>query len=134
MGIFGKKESKTLPLLSARTVKFAKGELQTHLWSSAGQSSRNQNKTHRANIIKVIDKHAPKKSDRYEGTAHLILDGDRVLVEMFGLTVDELTPESIAKVRDRLSVENPVPVKCRIEIYSRGRPTERANTQLDPKL
>ena len=133
MGLFGKKVSKTLPLISERTIKFAKDELQTYLWSSAGESSPNQNKTHRANTVKVIEKCAPKKSDRDKGTAHLIPEGDRVLVQMFGLTVDELTPESITKVGDRLIVENPVPVECRVEIYSRGRDSERANTRLDPK-
>ena len=133
MGLFGKKDAQTLPALSDRTVKFVKGELATHLWSTAGEASPKQNKTHRENIIKVIDKNAPKKSDRYESTAHLIVKGDQVLVQIHGITVDELTAESITKVRDRLSVESPVPVKCRIEIYSRGRDTERANVVIDHK-
>lgn len=134
MGLFGKKESNDLPSLSDRTVKFVKGELVTHLWSSAGESSPKQNKTHRANIIKVLDKYAPKKSDRYESTAHLIVKGEQVLVQMQGMIVDELVADSIAKVRDRLSMESPVPVKCRIEIYSRGRDTERANVVIDHKI
>ncbi len=134
MGLFGKKESNDLPALSDRTIKFVKGELVTHLWSSAGESSPKQNKTHRENIIKVLDKHAPKKSDRYDSTAHLIVKGEQVLVQMHGMIVDELVADSIAKVRDRLSVESPVPVKCRIEIYSRGRDTERANVVIDHKI
>lgn len=133
-GTIGKKESETLPALTDRTVKFAKGELVTHLWSSAGESSPKQNKTHRENIVKVLDKYAPKKSDRYENTAHLIVKGEQVLVQMHGMIVDELVAESVAKVRDRLSVPSPIPVKCRIEIYSRGRDTERANVVIDHKI
>ena len=134
MGLFGKKASAELPALSDRAVKFVKGELVTHLWSVAGESSPKQNKTHRENIIKVLDKYAPKKSDRYETTAHLVAKGEQVLVQMHGIIVDELVAESVAKVRDRLSVESPVPVKCRIEIYSRGRDTERANVVIDHKI
>ena len=103
MGLFGKKASAKLPALSDRAVKFVKGELVTHLWSVAGESSPKQNKTHRENIIKVLDKYAPKRSDRYETTAHLIVKGEQVLVQMHGMIVDELVAESVAKVRNRLN-------------------------------
>jgi len=134
MGLFGKKDTQPLPALSERTVKFVKNELATHLWSSAGEKSKNQNPTHVENICKIIDKHSPKKSEKHEGTAHLVIKDDRVLVQMYGMTVDELTNESIATVRDRLSVESPIPVKCRIEIYSRFTDNRRANVGIDHKI
>ena len=133
MGLFGKK-SDELPALNERKVVFNKNELVTHIWSSAGKASPNQNPTHVENICKIIDKHSPKKSDKHEGTAHLVIKDDRVLVQMYGITVDELTKESIATVRDRLSVESPVPVKCKIEIYSRYTDNRRANVGIDHKI
>lgn len=117
MGLFGKREQVELPLLADRTIKFAAGELSGCIWSSAGEWNRDQNPSHIEAIRSILRRH--KLSD-LTGTAHLIPDPkkNRIKIEMEGKVVDQLNPESQAKVADR--VTSAVPVKCRIQIIGKG--------------
>lgn len=123
MGLFKRSESQTnsepvvLPSLSDRSIKFVAGELYGLIWSSAGESSPNQNSSHCKNIRAILRE---QNVADFKGTAHLIPDlkSGNIEVQMNGRTIDVLNPESRAKVSDR--VTQPVPVKCRIQTIGSG--------------
>lgn len=117
MGLFRKREKVELPPLSERSIKFVAGELYGCVWSSAGDWNRDQNPSHVEAIKSILRK---QKLSDLTGTAYLIPDPKRgrIKVEMEGKVVDQLNPESQAKVADR--VTSPVPVKCRIQIIGKG--------------
>jgi len=117
MGLFRKSEKVELPPLSERSIKFVAGELYGCVWSSAGDWNRDQNPSHVEAIKSILRK---QKLSDFTGTAYLIPDPKRgrIKVEMEGKVVDQLNPESQAKVADR--VTSPVPVKCRIQIIGKG--------------
>lgn len=112
------KQSAPRPELASRTVAFTKGELVGLIWSLSGDNSKSPNRSHIAAIREVI-KAADKSATTWQGTAYLVPDAakGRIVVEVDGHIVDQLTPESQAKVADRVTTA--VPVKCRLEIVGR---------------
>lgn len=123
MGLFKRSESLAkpdpvvLPSLSDRSIKFVAGELYGLIWSSAGESSPNQNSSHCKNIRAILRE---QNLSDFKGTAYLMPDlkSGSIAVQMNGRTIDVLSPESVAKVADR--VTQPVPVKCRIQTIGSG--------------
>jgi hypothetical protein len=126
MGIFSKREKGDLPVLSERTIKFVSGELYGCIWSSAGEFNRDQNPSHTAAIREILRNN---KTNDLTSTAYLVPDQkkNRIKIEMEGKVIDQLHPESQAKVCDR--VTNTVPVKCRIQTLGKGN-FERCNVTL----
>jgi hypothetical protein len=130
VGLFRRKKQ-PLPTLADRTIEFTADDLRGMIFSDVGNKSPDQNPSHIEAIKSVIRKAGNKPAEGWAGIAHLIPDPKkrRIKVVIDKQVVDQLSPESYARVVDR--VTSPVAVKCELMIYGKGE-RERCHVMLDP--